>query len=193
MKAWMNSSASILCHVTLLPNQKFQTLKNKVHHHHHHHHHHHPFLKVYTESAISKVISSVYCLYKCSKIFLLSSKISETDSAVFVRNLKFDKNRKNLLEVFKSHINHESSNSILDDFLQENLITVEKHKEISEMSRTLAAEKLLVAMERSCSLKLLSILESYGAQSLAASLRQQEEEMNINGEKGGGFFVFAQD
>ena len=121
-------------------------------------------------------------------------KISENDSAVFFHNLKLDENRGSLLDLFRRHINSKSSNSILDDFLQEDLITVEEHEEISSQSercRTRAAELLLDAVESSHSLKLISILKSYDARSLANLLQLQVEEMKIDVDKG-GLFSFLQ-
>ena len=120
-------------------------------------------------------------------ILLFHSVLSENDSAVFVHNLKLDENRGSLLDLFRRHINNKSINSILDDFLQEYLITVQEHEEISwqsERCRTKAAEQLLAAVERSCPLKLLSILKSYDAEGLADRLQLQVEEMKIGVDKG---------
>ncbi|XP_078314759.1 uncharacterized protein LOC144619747 isoform X2 [Crassostrea virginica] len=113
-------------------------------------------------------------------------QVSENDSEVFVHNLKLDVNRRGLLDLFRRHINSKSSNSILDDFLQEDLITAEEHEEISlqsEIFRTKAAELLLAAVERSCPLKLLSILKSYDGVGLADRLQQQLEEQKIDVDK----------
>ncbi|XP_022287285.2 uncharacterized protein LOC111100011 isoform X1 [Crassostrea virginica] len=107
----------------------------------------------------------------------------ENDSTVLVHNLKLDENRKRLLNLFKRHINNKSSNSILDDFLQEDLITIEEHEEISvqsERSRTEAAELLYAAVERSRSLTLLSILKSYDAGGLADRLQLHVEGLEID-------------
>ena len=119
-------------------------------------------------------------------------KISENDSAVFFHNLKLDENRRSLLNLFRRHINSKISNSILDDFLQEDLITVEEHEEISSQSercRTRAAELLLDAVERSHSLKILSILKSYDAKSLANLIQLQVEETKFDFDKS-GLFLF---
>ena len=86
-------------------------------------------------------------------------------------------------------------NNILDDFLQDDLITVDEHEEISlqsERCRTKAAKLLLFAVERSCSLKLLSILKSYDAGGLADRL-QRQEEMTNDVDKGGFFSDFVLD
>ena len=127
-------------------------------------------------------------------MFDFSFKILENNAAVIFHNIKLDENRENLLDLFRRHINNKSSNSILDDFLQEDLITVEEHEDISllsEILRTKAAELLLDAVERSGSLKLLTILRSYNAGDLADRLQLQEEDMNIDVDKGrffSGFF-----
>nr|XP_022297006.1 uncharacterized protein LOC111106572 [Crassostrea virginica] len=110
----------------------------------------------------------------------------ENDAAVFLHNINLDQNKRSLLDLFRRHINNKSSNSILDDFLQEDLITVEEHEDISVQSerfRTKAAELLLAAVERSCSLKLLSILKSFGAGSLADCLQLKVEDMKIEVDK----------
>ena len=91
--------------------------------------------------------------------------------------------------MFKRHINNKSSNSILDDFLQEDLITIEEHEYISvqsERSRTEAAELLYAAVEGSRSLTLLSILKSYDAGGLADRLQLpvKVEELKIDVDKG---------
>ena len=130
---------------------------------------------------------------KYSKVFDFSFKISEIYSAVLARNLKLAENRRSLLDLFRRNIENKSSNSILDDFLQEDLITVEEQEEISWQSdrcRTKAAELLLAAVEKSCSMKLLSILKSYDAGSLENRLQLQVEEMKFDVDKS-GFFVFA--
>ena len=89
--------------------------------------------------------------------------------------------------MFKRHINNKSSNSILDDFLQEDLITIEEHEYISvqsERSRTEAAELLYAAVERSRTLTLLSILKSYDAGDLADRLQLHVEGLEIDVDKG---------
>ncbi|XP_078309624.1 uncharacterized protein LOC144617998 [Crassostrea virginica] len=107
----------------------------------------------------------------------------ENDSAVLVYNLKLDENRGSLLDLFRKEINIKRVNNILDDFLQEDLITVDEHEEISVLSetcKTKAAELLIAAVERSCSLKLLSILKSYGAGNIVNHLQRQVEKMTID-------------
>ena len=117
--------------------------------------------------------------------------ISENISTVFVHNKNLKKNRGNLLELFRQHIENKSINSIPDDFLQEDIITVEKHEEISLQSeRIKAAELLLAAVEKSCSLKLLSILRSYKAGDLANRLQPQIAEIRNDVVKG-IFFRFC--
>ena len=67
--------------------------------------------------------------------------------------------------------------------MQENLIDVDEHEEISVLSetcKTKAAELLIAAVERSCSLKLLSILKSYGAGNIVNHLQRQVEKMTID-------------
>lgn len=76
-------------------------------------------------------------------------------------------------------INVESSNSILDDFLQEDLISVDEHEEISRITNKYeAAKKILEYSEKkrlkSFSRKLLSILNYYNLNDLAESLQQDE-------------------
>ena len=78
--------------------------------------------------------------------------------------------------------------------MQEDLITAEEHEEISlqsEIFRTKAAELLLAAVERSCPLKLLSILKSYDGVGLADRLQQKLEEQKIDVDKGGVYFRFC--
>lgn len=80
--------------------------------------------------------------------------------------------------------------------MQDDLITVDEHEEISlqsERSKTTAAERLLVAVERSGSLKLLSILRSYDAGGLADRLQLQAEEIKINVDKGVSFSGLGKD
>ena len=73
--------------------------------------------------------------------------------------------------------------------MQEDLITIEKHEDISvqsERCRTRAAELLYDAVERSRTLTLLSILKSYDAGGLADRLQLpvNVEELKIDVDKG---------
>lgn len=77
----------------------------------------------------------------------------------------------------RKRINVLSSNSILDDFLQEDLISVDEHEEISRITnKDEAAKKILKYSEKnrpgSFSRKLLSILKFYELDDLAESLQQ---------------------
>lgn len=95
-------------------------------------------------------------------------------------NLKHHgKHREKLLTEISKRINVESSNSILDDFLQEDLISVDEHEEISRITNKYeAAKKILEYSEKkrlkSFSRKLLSILKYYNLNDLAESLQQDE-------------------
>ena len=71
-----------------------------------------------------------------------------------------------LLYVFRNHIDSVKSNSILDDFLQEELIKIEEHEHIASLEdRTEAAAKLLDVFEKDLSMprlkQLVSILKLY--------------------------------
>lgn len=93
-------------------------------------------------------------------------------------NLKQNgKHRENLLKEISKRINVVSSNSILDDFLQEDLISVDEHEEISRITnKEEAAKNILKYSEKnrpgSFSRKLLSILKSYELDDLVESLQQ---------------------
>lgn len=93
-------------------------------------------------------------------------------------NLKQNgKHREKLLKEISKRINVVSSNSILDDFLQEDLISVDEHEEISRITnKEEAAKKILKYSEKnrpgSFSRKLLSILKSYELDDLVESLQQ---------------------
>lgn len=93
-------------------------------------------------------------------------------------NLKqHGKHREKLLTEIRKRINVLSSNSILDDFLQEDLISVDEHEEISRITnKDEAAKKILKYSEKnrpgSFSRKLLSILKFYELDDLAESLQQ---------------------
>lgn len=93
-------------------------------------------------------------------------------------NLKQNgKHRENLLKEISKRINVVSSNSILDDFVQEDLISVDEHEEITRITnKEEAAKKILKYSEKnrpgSFSRKLLSILKSYELDDLVESLQQ---------------------
>nr|XP_034304241.1 uncharacterized protein LOC105323171 isoform X6 [Crassostrea gigas] len=93
-------------------------------------------------------------------------------------NLKqHGKHREKLLTEIRKRINVLSSNSILDDFLQEDLISVDEHEEISRITnKDEAAKKILKYSEKnrpgSFSRKLLSILKFHELDDLAESLQQ---------------------
>lgn len=93
-------------------------------------------------------------------------------------NLKQNgKHREKLLKEISKRINVVSSNSILDDFVQEDLISVDEHEEITRITnKEEAAKKILKYSEKnrpgSFSRKLLSILKSYELDDLVESLQQ---------------------
>lgn len=90
-----------------------------------------------------------------------------------------------LLDAIKKHIDNNVANSIVDDFLQEELITVDEHEEISSLeNRTDAASKLLNYSKKDTipdSKKFLSILKSFKIDDLASNLEQHTEEEESTG------------
>ena len=87
-----------------------------------------------------------------------------------------------LLDAIRKHINNKVANNIVDDFLQEELITVDEHENIWLLeNRTVAASTLLNYSKKdtiSDSKKFLSILKSFKIDNLASNqeLRTEEEE-----------------
>eukprot|EP00105_Crassostrea_gigas_P006483 XP_011420452.1 PREDICTED: uncharacterized protein LOC105323171 isoform X3 [Crassostrea gigas] len=116
----------------------------------------------------------------CSAAYALESSNDGLDSSNtrLHYNLKQNgKHREKLLKEISKRINVVSSNSILDDFLQEDLISVDEHEEISRITnKEEAAKKILKYSEKnrpgSFSRKLLSILKSYELDDLVESLQQ---------------------
>lgn len=116
----------------------------------------------------------------CSAAYAMESSNDGLDSSNtrLHYNLKqHGKHREKLLTEIRKRINVLSSNSILDDFLQEDLISVDEHEEISRITnKDEAAKKILKYSEKnrpgSFSRKLLSILKFHELDDLAESLQQ---------------------
>lgn len=116
----------------------------------------------------------------CSAAYAMESSNDGLDSSNtrLHYNLKqHGKHREKLLTEIRKRINVLSSNSILDDFLQEDLISVDEHEEISRITnKDEAAKKILKYSEKnrpgSSSRKLLSILKFHELDDLAESLQQ---------------------
>ena len=106
---------------------------------------------------------------------------SETDAQVFMQHLQSRAFRERLLDAIRKYINNKIANNIVDDFLQEELITVYEHEEISSLeNRTDAASKLIDYSKKNITIpkskKFLSILNNYEIDDLSCNQDIEKEE-----------------
>ncbi|XP_061172288.1 uncharacterized protein LOC133181727 [Saccostrea echinata] len=127
--------------------------------------------------------------FRCFLLLPHSESLASEDSIANERvlhtkslNRTLEKYRDELLEAIKSRISNESD-SIVDDFLEEDVIHVDEHEEIStEKNKSTAASLLLNYITNKLPgsyQKLLSILETYELNDLAVHLLKEIDNTDL--------------